>query len=234
MTDSIIPPVTAGTINSSLDIEYHGRRESGYTTATSEHAWQFDCGAYAEQTELDLGGDYPYIAQENGHTLRLLTEITVSERGGDNTYSITIERKAVRGITRHERVFWTACGHYSLAYNDSDGRYDIDHESQEKQPYRIREYDEDVDHRDIFRRSGSHYESLYAFLNEIHSRPHGESPLTVLAWIIRRDSPDDAISADDYEHPVDGVTSLGSDSQTDFDGISEATGDTDSTTVTSN
>jgi len=203
MNESIIPPVAAGTISSCLDIEPSSRRENTYMTATSEHEWQFDLDGYAAVTGLDIGGDYPYVAQENGHSLRLITEMDVREQA--DGFAIHIERKAVRGTTSYTSVFWTAGAHYDVVRND-DGTLRINRESQESQPYRIRASDTEVEHRDIFRHSGKFFDSLYDLLNEIHSRPHGNSPVTELQRMIDRDSAADAIPADEYEHPVD-VTS---------------------------
>lgn len=194
----IIPPVRAGEIESELSFEYdHDRLGDGGFEAVGEHSWTFDWRAYCDHTGLDLGGDYPYVPQENGHTLRIRTEYrwTVS----DSKYTLSIEQKAVRGVTSIDDVFYTRCGYYRL-----DDELNVVRSKQERQQYRYRERaDEDIPHRDVFDLDGVSVDSGEQLVWGLHSGRFGPCIHDQLATLIKYDSPDDAVTPDEYSHATD-------------------------------
>ena len=187
MTDkTVIPPVTAGTINSSIDFEYAGRRDRGLFEATSELQWTFDGGAYARQTGYDLGADYPYVPQENGHTLRRIIDLRVDERS-DGGHYLWYSETAVRGLTSTDKTFWTIEGSYTFTENNT-----VCDSMNDSQPYRIREGNEDVPHYELPQMTGTHDEMEQAVLH-IHNEAHRDGIKTILQELINRDCPVDAV-----------------------------------------
>jgi len=200
MTDvtAIIPPVRAGTMESTLNIEYdHENNGYGGFTATGEHVWQFDSRAYHEMTGLDLGGNYPYVHQENGHSLRIVTEYTWyhSTYDDEDSYTLSIEEVAYRGTTRRENVYWTKAGYYDL-----DETLHVERVGQERQQYAYRERsEEDVPHRDVTDLDGHVAYSGEQLVRKLHSGILGTTLAHRLDDLIIADSPDSAIRPDTYQ-----------------------------------
>jgi hypothetical protein len=199
MTDvtAIIPPVRAGTIESCIDFEYD-HEDDGYGgfTATGEHTWQFDSRAYHELTGLDLGGDYPWVKQENGHSLRIVTEYRWSHStyNGDS-YTLTIEEVAYRGSTSRDEVYWTRGGYYRL-----DENLRVKRVGEERQQYHYRERtDEEIPHREITDLEGHVAYSGEQFTRKLHSGILGTTLSHRLDDLIQADSPDEAIRPDTYQ-----------------------------------
>jgi len=199
--NAIIPPVRAGTIESSLEFEYD---ENGFN-AVGEHCWMFDGGAYADRTGLDLGRDYPYVRQENGHTLRIRTEYSWGEyeRDGEKRYSLDIEQEAVRGITSIDTVFYTRCGYYRL-----DSELNITRSGEERQQWRVRErIDKDIPHYDTPDLDGLTVDNGEQLVRGLHNGRWGPTVEKQLHDVIVRDCPDDALSVDEYDHTSEPVAS---------------------------
>lgn len=197
--DSIIPPVRAGEINSSLEINYdHEQCGEGGFEATSVHRWQFDSRQYFNLTGLDLGQNYPYVHQENGHALRIVTDYRWSHStyNGEDKYTLSFEQRAVRGSTNIHTTYWTRCGYYRFDEDLNHTRMGA-----EKQPYRIRESDVDVDHHlpyDI----GDHIAySGEQLVRKLHSGILGPTLAAQFNLLLEMDSPDDALTVDEYRAP---------------------------------
>ena len=189
MTDNqtVIPPVTAGTINSSIDFEYAGRRDRGIFEATSELHWTFDGGAYAAQTEYDLGADYPWVPQENGHTLRRVIDLRVDERN-DGGYYLWYSEKAVRGHTSVDTTFWTIEGSYTLTENKT-----VCDAMNDDQPYRVQKYsDDEVPHYELPQLTTT-YDEMEQPVLEIHNEQHRDGWKAIIQEMINRDCPGDAV-----------------------------------------
>jgi len=185
---AVIPPVQAGTINSSIDINYGSQR--GVCEARSRHEWTFDHSAYSQQTGLSIGADHPYVAQENGHVLAVVTEIRVAERSNGG-YTVWVEQEAVRGLTSYREVFWSKSGGYELDENiHLNSLNDI---FNEKQQYKYRE--KDVPQRDVQQLETMSFESIEAFIYHLHHNPH-QSIYETVQEIIEMDSPDHALKAE--------------------------------------
>ncbi len=195
MDDAVIPPVRAGTIDEELSFEYnHGDYGKGGFTADGVLAWQFDLGAYADYTGMDIGGEYPYVAQANGHQLRVVTEYTWMYSTYSESYSLGVEQIAYRGTTTRDDVFWTMGCDYSM-----DESLTVEGVRQEQQRYRIRESDDEIDHkappRDVM---GMAFDSGEAFVRALHSGRVGPTVEEQLEACLRRDSPDGATPASTY------------------------------------
>ncbi len=189
MTDkTVIPPVTTGTINSSIDFEYAGRRDRGIFEATSELQWQFDGGAYARQSDYDLGANYPWVPQENGHTLRRIIEMRVQENS-DGGYYLWYAETAVRGLTSTDKTFWTIEGSYTLTENNT-----VCDRMSDRQPHRYR--DTDTPHYELPQMTGTYDEMEQAVLH-IHNEQHRDGIKAILQEIINRDCPADAVPIND-------------------------------------
>ena len=190
---AVIPPVQAGRVNSSIDINYGSQRD--ICEARSRHEWTFDISAYAKQTGLDIGKNYPYVAQENGHVLAVITEIRVAERSNGG-YTVWVEQEAVRGLTSYREVFWSKSGGYELDENiHLNSLNDI---FNEKQQYKYRE--KDVPQRDVQQLETMSFESIEAFIYHLHNNPH-ESIYDTLQEIIEMDSPDHAVTVSELNQP---------------------------------
>ena len=181
---AVIPPVQAGSVNSSIDINYGSQR--GVCEARSRHEWTFDINAYAQQTGLDIGKNYPYVAQENGHVLAVVTEIRVAERSNGG-YTVWVEQEAVRGLTSYNDVFWSKSGGYEL-----DETLVVEDIFNEKQQYKYRE--KDVPQREMKTAPQISFESIETFIYHLHNNPH-KSIYDTLQEIIEMDSPDHALKA---------------------------------------
>jgi len=206
MTDSVIPPVEAGTINSSIEIEYSASRGDAsrgsasqnsepipnVIEATNDYAWQFDSSAYFEHTGLDIGGEYPYVAQENGHTIRVVTDLRVDyyESSSNDPYTVAVEQKAVRGTT-HWEYFWTRNGFYDL-----NEELEVTNTYQERQPYRQR--NSDIPHYELPNLDRVEFESTEDIVYSILHGRYGSSMKELLQEAIEMDSPDEAIPASQY------------------------------------
>lgn len=197
-TDAVIPPVRAGTIEHSIDVEYdHYQGGEGGFEATGEHAWEFDLTAYADLTGMDIGDDYPYVAQENGHTLRITTDYRWrhSTLHDVDNYTLGIETIAWRGTTSYDDIFWTMGGYYDL-----DEDLEVVKVAEEKQEYRIRDhYDEDVPHHSPHDVGRETFHSGEQFVYALHSGRLGPSPHDQLQRLIEADSPDEAQPVDAFE-----------------------------------
>ena len=181
---AVIPPVQAGTINSSIDINYGSQR--GVCEALSHHEWTFDSSAYAQQTGLDIGKNYPYVAQENGHVLAVVTEIRVAERSNGG-YTVWVEQEAVRGLTSYNDVFWSANGGYDL-----DENLAVEDIFNERQQYKYRE--KEIPQRDVLTEGMISFNSLEDMIYHLHNNPH-QYIYDTLQEIIEMDSPDHALKA---------------------------------------
>ena len=181
---AVIPPVQAGSVNSSIDINYGSQR--GVCEARSRHEWTFDISAYAQQTRLDIGKNYPYVAQENGHVLAVITEIRVAERSNGG-YTVWVEQEAVRGLTSYNDVFWSKSGGYDL-----DQDLVVEDTFNEKQQYKYRE--KDVPQRKLPQYNGTTFTSIEQMVNKLHNHPDQYYHDT-LQEIIEMDSPDHALKA---------------------------------------
>ena len=182
---AVIPPVQAGSVNSSIDINYGSQR--GVCEARSRHEWTFDHSAYAQQTRLDIGKNYPYVAQENGHVLAVVTEIRVAERSNGG-YTVWVEQEAVRGLTSYNDVFWSANGGYDL-----DENLAVEDIFNERQQYKYRE--KEIPQRDVLTEGMISFNSLEDMIYHLHNNPH-ESIYETLSEIIEMDSPDHALKAE--------------------------------------
>jgi len=181
---AVIPPVQAGSVNSSIDINYGSQR--GVCEARSRHEWTFDHSAYSQQTGLSIGADHPYVAQENGHVLAVVTEIRVAERSNGG-YMVWLEQEAVRGLTSYNDVFWSANGGYDL-----DENLAVEDIFNERQQYKYRE--KEIPQREMKTAPQISFESIEAFIYHLHNNPH-ESIYETLQEIIEMDSPDHALKA---------------------------------------
>lgn len=112
---TVIPPVEAGTVNTEIEYEWdrRGYRGDYHLRARARHDWTFDAMAYHQLTGLDIGADYPYVPQENGHTLSVIREFRITE-GSDGGYSVRITEKAVRGVTSYDDIFYHNEGSYDV------------------------------------------------------------------------------------------------------------------------
>jgi hypothetical protein len=199
---AIIPPVRAGWIESELDFEYdHEGEGKGGFEATGVHEWQFDMGAYDDLTGLHIGGDCPYVAQENGHSLRIVTDYkwNHSTYNNEDSYTLSIEEVAYRGTTRQKKVYWTMGGYYEL-----DKNLRVERIGQEPQQYAYRERsDEHIPHRkvaDIKEYVGYTGEQV---VRKLHTGVLGPTVCSRLDDLIQADSPDDAIQPETYQQSTD-------------------------------
>lgn len=195
--DSIIPPVRTGEISSELDIEYdHEQCGEGGFEATSVHRWQFDSRQYFNLTDLDLGQNYPYVHQENGHTLRIVTDYRWSHStyNNEDKYTLSLEQKAVRGSTSIHTTYWTRCGYYRFDEDLSHVRT-----GEEKQQYRIREGDVDVLHHSPYGLKGHVVASGEQLVRKLHSGILGPPLFDQFHNLLVMDSPDDALTVDEYQ-----------------------------------
>jgi len=197
---TVIPPATAGTINSSIDFEYAGRRDRGLFEATSELQWTFDGGAYARQTDYDLGADFPYVPQENGHKLRRVIDMRVEERNDGGHYLWYFE-KAVRGLTSIDTTFWTIEGSYTFTENNT-----VSEAMNDRQPYRLRESDKEVPHYELPQLTGT-YEDMEQPVLGIHNENHRDGIKAIIQEMINRDCPVDAVPINEtHVSPINETT----------------------------
>jgi hypothetical protein len=175
MTDeTITPPVRAGALASSLEIEYNREQygEGGFT-ATGVHEWTFDSMEYYHLTGVDVSE--AYVPQENGHSLRVVTEYTWmrSEYNG-TSYTLNVETKGMRG-SHSPTYYFTRAGHYRI---EGDLPAEITRTSHDKQPFRQRE--SDADHFNIAVLTGHTVEDGETFVRRLHNGadPQGESAVT--------------------------------------------------------
>ena len=187
---AVIPPVQAGSVNSSIDINYGSQR--GVCEARSRHEWTFDHSAYSQQTGLSIGADHPYVAQENGHVLAVVTEIRVAERSNGG-YMVWVEQEAVRGLTSYNDVFWSANGGYDL-----DENLAVEDIFNERQQYKYRE--KEIPQRDVLTEGMISFNSLEDMMYHLHNNPH-ESIYDTLQEIIEMDSPDHAVTVSELNQP---------------------------------
>jgi hypothetical protein len=198
--DTVIPPVEAGQIESSLEFEYdHERYGDGGFEATGEHAWTFDTSAYHAHTGLDIGADLPYVAQANGHTLRIVTEyVWMHSEYNGTSYSLGVKQTAYRGTTSYDAVYWTRWAHYKLEPLNDSSELIITRCSDEKQRYRMRESEKDVPHKGALDLTDIAVENSMQFVRDLHNGVWGEEVRDQLQALIVADSPDDARPADTY------------------------------------
>lgn len=196
--DAIIPPVRAGSIESELTVDYGDSYGKSFT-ATGEHNWTFDLFAYADITGLDEGPDYPYVAQANGHTLRIETDYTWNHRvyNGEERNTLSFEEVAYRGTTRRETVYWTRCGYYDL-----DPSLKVTRVGNERQQYKYRERAEkDIPHKKPYDLSNYTAYDGEQMVRKLHTGVLGPTVGAELAELIEMDSPDHAVRYDEYQHP---------------------------------
>jgi hypothetical protein len=213
MTESVIPPVRAGKINSSLDFEYdHHQYGEGGFKATGIHEWTFDFDAYVELTGLDIGADHPWVVQENGHTLRIVTEYQwmYSDYNGDS-YTCNVESKAMRGSYSPEYYF-TRAGHYQF-----DGEMVLEKTVDERQPHIMARDSNEIEHFPIWTVNvdGSQSESSITdassetsavesvhsgeeFVRGLHNGVFGPPVRARLHDLLVEDSPTDAVPVHEY------------------------------------
>jgi hypothetical protein len=195
MTESVIPPVRAGKINSSLDFEYdHHQYGEGGFKATGVHEWTFDLSAYTELTGLDIGADLPYVEQENGHSLRIVTEYKwmFSDVGGES-YTCNVESKAMRGSYSPEYYF-TRAGHYQF-----DGEKELEKTVDERQPHIMARDSDDIEHFPIWTVNVEDVHSGEEFVRGLHNGVYGPPVRARLHDLLVTDSPPDADTVDVYQ-----------------------------------
>jgi len=196
MTQLIIPPVDAGTIESSLQIEYdHDRLGHGGFEATSEHVWEFDSRQFSSATGLDIGGD-TYVHQENGHSLRVETAYTFSRSTYNDTVSYTLSMDLVgyRGTYNRDAVYITSAGfieldenHCGMAVTDERPRHGDDTTTVSAELL----YDDVVD---------EYYRDGEALVRQLHEGFVGPTVREYIRKLIACDSPDDAVAVETYKH----------------------------------
>jgi len=209
MTETVIPPVQAGTTNSELSFEYdHDQHGVGGFEATSTHAWTFDSRDYHELTDLDIGSDYPYVHQENGHSLRIVTEYDWyhSTFHDEETYTLEMEQWAYRGTTSRKSVYWTRSGSWRL-----DESLTIGDPQTGRQQYHARETyaksssdksdeDDTIPHFGPYRGlDGETVTSGPSLVRKLHAGVLGLSVAQQFRDILEADSPDDAIPVSEYK-----------------------------------
>lgn len=197
---TIIPPVRAGEVTSSLDIEYeHEQNGRGGFEAKSVHEWTFDSRQYIRLTGLDLGADYPWVPQENGHTIRIVTDYKWyrSTYHDEPTYTLSMEQYAYRGTTKRDSVYWTRAGYWRLNEDKEVGEPQT-----ERQPYHARETDdEDIPHFGPIRGlTGYVATSGEQLVRQLHSGSVGLTVRQQLRDALEADSPDDAITVGEYQN----------------------------------
>jgi len=190
--ETLIPPVEAGEIDSRINIK-HKQRSNGLSVS-SVHTWNFDSSAYHAMTGLDLGTQYPHVPQENGHSLKYVSDMNVT-RFDDGSYRIMVEAKAVRGTTSY-RYFWTTNGGYEITNDgvvtDSFG---------ERQPWRQAEADREIPHNEVHPLTDMDFADIYETLYHIHQYPEGNTIRETMKSIITEDSPDEAVTLFEYRQP---------------------------------
>jgi hypothetical protein len=197
MTESVIPPVRAGKINSSLDFEYdHHQYGEGGFKATGVYEWTFDIDAYVELTGLDIGADNPYVEQTNRHTLRITTDYTwmYSDYNGDS-YTCNVESKAMatKG-TPSPTYYFTRAGHYRF-----DGGKKLEKTVTERQPHVMARDEDEIDHRPIHTVGVESVHSGEEFVRGLHNGVYGPPVRARLHDLLVADSPPDADTVDVYQ-----------------------------------
>lgn len=206
MDDTVIPPVEAGTIESTVSVDYDVDRlqiTDGFT-ATGEHVWEFDLDAYVRATGLDLGADYPRVPQENGHSLRLVTDYRFSESDylDETTYTLIIEQRGFRGTTRRDEMFFTRCGYYRL-----DSAMVVGEGQPDRQPYQERvQINRDVPHFDPYELQAPKVSSGEELVYGLHSGRFGPPVHERLAELIGFDSPAEAVPVEHIDQQSDSET----------------------------
>lgn len=197
---TVIPPVRAGEIGSCIEFEYdHHQLGRGGFEAHSRHEWTFDSKAYTSLTDLGLGSDHPYVHQENGHTLRIVTEYRWSKSTfhDEPTYTLSMEQYAYRGTTKRDSVYWTRAGYWRLNEDREVGEPQT-----ERQPYHAREtYDRDIPHFGPIRGlTGYVATSGEQLVRQLHSGSVGLTVRQQLRDALEADSPDDAVTVGEYQN----------------------------------
>jgi hypothetical protein len=198
---TIIPPVEAGNVESTVSINYqHDRNGAGGFEARTEHTWTFDHEPYHALTGLSLGGDCPVVHQANGHVLRVITDYkwTHSSLNGDS-YILGIEAKGVKGTHRYTH-YWTMSGFYDLERTDDD-QLDglvVTNVGTERQAYRQRQADREIPHEQPQDIRGEVVQSGEQLVYKLHHGLLGSSPQAKLQRLIEMDSPDEAIPVSEY------------------------------------
>lgn len=199
MTDeTIIPPVRAGTLESSLEIEYdHEQYGKGGFTGTGVHEWTFDGMEYYKLTDVDVSE--AYVPQENGHSLRVVTEYTWmrSEYNG-TSYTLNVETKGMRG-SHSPTYYFTRTGHYRI---EGDLPAEINRTAHDKQPFRQRE--SETDHFDITVLTGHIVEDGETFVRRLHNGEWGnvETPREEIQLLLDYDTPVDALTVEQFKNDV--------------------------------
>jgi hypothetical protein len=192
---AVIPPVRAGKVQSSIDFDYSGHEDGESFSAHGSHEWTFDSRTYYKQTGLDIGGDYPYVRQENGHTLEVHTdyEWMASEIHDTPNYTLSIERYGVSHRRGAPNCYYVQNGYYRL-----DEDFTIVSQSNERAPYVVRESNNDTKVFSPHPLVGESFDSGETAVRAIHSGTVGPSVLGRLHDVLVYDSPEDAIIADTY------------------------------------
>jgi hypothetical protein len=199
--DTVIPPVAAGTLSSSIELEHkHDINRDDTKRVTARHEWTFDSFAYNYHTGLHLGADYPYVPQENGHTLIVHRDCKYNpadaETDDDRWYRLSVEETWRTDARSGPTVHYS---HYHIDV-DKDGHIvDFDDEAFRYNGERNERYDP--------RRGGEIFEGSYAgdpmqLVRALHfgTQPFGESVDEQIRYLLEADSPDDAVPAAEYDN----------------------------------
>jgi len=209
MTDNqpIIPPVRAGRVQSSIDFDYSGYKDEESFSAHGVHKWEFDYDAYYQQTGLDLGRDYPYVHQENGHTLEVQTDYTWmrSTLHDKHSYTLSVEQYGISHKRSAPNCYYVQNGSYRL-----DDNCVVVSQQDERAPYRVRKSDTDIDVRSPRKLIDERFKNGEDAVRAIHSGTVGASVLGKLHEVLVYDSPDDAVTADTYLAREDRTTNTSS------------------------
>jgi len=190
MVEIVRPPVEAGTIESNLTIEWNNwPTHKQRWEATSIHKWNFDVSAYARATGLDIGGDYPHVHQEGGHTLAIVTEMHWPDVGDEEFAPLTIKET---WYTNRER---------NNVAKHMTADIDLDDDGHVERVYANGDTDllAHIDEGQWVGNHSRHFARLY------HTRSHTSSdPVRTVEGdmrkLIKLDCPDDARRADGYVH----------------------------------
>jgi len=208
MDDTVIPPVSAGTLSSSIETEHKAnitRRSDPQKRVVATHEWTFDSQAYAYETGLDLGADYPWVPQGNGHTLCVRRDFTwnpaVADTDNDTWYTMRVEE---RWYTQHRANERVRHSEYRIEVDEDGGITRFDDEAFDFRGGRVERFDPrfstTVEDGTIF--EGAYAGTPMELVRTIHFGQNVYTPTVTeqIQYLLDEDSPDDAVPAREYEY----------------------------------
>lgn len=199
---TIRPPVTAGNLTSRIKLKHdHSINRADQKQATALHEWTFDLWAYSHATGLDLGAEYPWVPQENGHVLAVRRDVTwTPEANGTTTSSdetwYTVFVKEDWMVRQHTADTVRHCEYHVHVNGDGcvsgvdDEAFSYDGTPRDRaDPMRI----------DL--QEGHYVGDPMQFTRRLHFgfAPWAEPPEEQIEYLIDADTPDDGVDPEEYE-----------------------------------